>query len=71
MLCRAKPKLHMLQELCEMGPGNPARHATYRDEESGGSIVSLGRWRGGPSTPASVGQQALNKLCAAFVVPRP
>ena len=64
-----KPKLHLFQELCELEDGSPARHATYRDEETGGSIVALGRRRGGPHTPSSVGTQALLKFSAKYRMP--
>ena len=67
---RIKPKVHMLQELCEMEPGGrPTAHDTYRDEEFGGSVVALGRRRGGRTSPKSVGMQTLRKFCAKHRVP--
>ena len=67
---RVKPKLHMFQELCELDPGSPARHATNHDEETGGAVVGLGRRRGGPNTASSVGYQALLKCTAKVPSPQ-
>ena len=66
-----KPKMHMFQELCEMDEaGCPTAHSTYRDEEFGGSVVALGKRRGGHSTPKSVGMLTLAKFCSKHRVPR-
>ena len=68
---RVKPKMHMMQEMCEMaGHTSIGSTSTYRDEEFGGSVVAMGRRRGGHNTAASVGRQTLLKLCARFQVPR-
>ena len=65
-----KPKLHLFQELCEMEPqGRPVTHATYREEEFGGSVAALGRRLGGHNTPSSVGVQTLLKFRARHQLP--
>ena len=67
---RAKPKLHLFQELCEMElPGRPASHWTYREEEFGGAVAALGRRRGGANTAASIGIQTILKFCARHKLP--
>ena len=67
---RIKPKMHLMQELCEMEPNSrPSLHWTYRDEEFGGTVAALGRRLGGPNTAASVGVQTLLKFCALHKVP--
>ena len=67
---RVKPTMHLFQEMCEVETqGRPAANSTYRDEEFGGSLVALGRRRGGSNTPSSVGTQCLLKFCAKHRVP--
>ena len=67
---RIKPKMHFFQEMCEMSPGtSPLAHATYREEELGGSIVAIGRRLGGHISPVSVGMQTLLKFCAGHKLP--
>ena len=66
---RIKPKLHFMQELCEMEDGRPMTHSTYREEEFGGSVAALGRRLGGHNTAASVGTHTLLKFCARHKVP--
>ena len=56
-LFHVKPKLHLMQELCEMQASRPALHWTYRDEDFGGSIAQLGKRRGGNKSPAGLGRQ--------------
>ena len=38
---RTKPKLHQMQELCEMLEHNPSLNWTYRDEDFGGVMAQL------------------------------
>lgn len=44
---RAKPKLHLFQELCEMGRSCPSHCWTYRDEDFGGAVSRYVKRRGG------------------------
>eukprot|EP00974_Lingulodinium_polyedra_P099589 9645681-Lingulodinium_polyedra.AAC.1 len=44
-------------------------HATYREEEFGGSVAALGRRLGGHNTATSVGMQTLLKFCARHKLP--
>ena len=61
----------MMQDMCEMaGHTSIGSTSTYRDEEFGGTVVAMGRRRGGHNTAASVGSQTLLKCCARFQVPR-
>ena len=46
-LWRAKPKLHLFQELCEMQRNCPSHCWTYRDEDFGGAVARYVRRRGG------------------------
>eukprot|EP00974_Lingulodinium_polyedra_P002119 198667-Lingulodinium_polyedra.AAC.1 len=65
-----KPKLHFLQELCEMdADARPMACATYREEEFGGAVAAFGRRLGGQNSAASVGAQVLLKFCARHRVP--
>ena len=67
---RIKPKLHLMQELCEMSlPTCPAKHWTYRDEDRGGSLARLAQRRGGPKTPFSIGKTTLTKFRGNFRLP--
>ena len=66
---RAKPKLHLFQELCEHDEsGRPAAHRTYREEEFGGSMVAMARRRRKAHTAPSVALQVL-KFSARLKVP--
>lgn len=64
-----KPKMHLFQELCEMQDTRPAMHWTYRDEDFGGSLVSLGKRRGGKRTAKATGRQILTKFFARHPLP--
>jgi hypothetical protein len=67
---RVKPKMHMFQELCEMGEGTlPSLCWTYRDEDFGGSIAKYSRSRGGKNSPLSRGRNVLNAFLAKNKVP--
>ena len=67
---RIKPKMHLFQELCEMqGETRPAMHWTYRDEDFGGSIVALGKRRGGHKSVRATSRQILAKFCARYPLP--
>ena len=49
-----QPRLHMVQELCEMQlPSKPVLTGWYREEDFGGSVVSIGRVCGGRRTTTS------------------
>ena len=52
---RLKPKLHMMQELCELQTDNPSQNWTYQDEDFGGSMAACARVRGGSATAKVVG----------------
>ena len=65
-----RPKLHLMQELLEMDPSSdPVASWTYRDEDYGGSAVSLFRPRGGARSAATAGMHVLLKFCARHRVP--
>ena len=68
---RLKPKMHLLQELCEMQeqPSNPSLYWTYRDEDFGGSIAHISRRRGGMNSPNSTARSMLERFIAQNVVP--
>lgn len=67
---RVKPKLHLLQEMCEMSDNRPSQMWTYRDESFGGDMAKSARSRGGKNTPLSTGRNVLLKFCAKHLVPR-
>ena len=62
---KIKPKMHLWQEMnetcCEV---RPASTWTYRDEDFGGTMATLGRRRGGAGSPAVCGKSVLSKFCA-------
>ena len=68
-LWAVKPKLHLMQELCEMCTSNPSTHWLYRDEEFGGSCAQLGQKRGGQATPGVWGQTVLLSFLSMHNVP--
>ena len=69
-LWRVKPKMHLMQELCEMTEGiNPARSWTYRDEDFGGSMAHSGKRKGGKYTAIAVSRQVLTRYVSQFDVP--
>ena len=56
---RIKPKMHLVQELCEQGLGDrPALMWTYRDEHFGGALAKLARRRGVLTLPRRLGTQS-------------
>ena len=67
---RVKPKLHLLQEMCEMSDNRPSQMWTYRDESFGGDMAKAARARGGKNTPLQTGRNVLLKFCAKHRVPR-
>lgn len=70
-LWRVKPKLHLLQELCEMSAGaRPALFWTYRDEEFGGTCAQWARRRGGTHSAKAVGRSVLLRFITREAVPR-
>ena len=66
---RTKPKLHLQQELLEMGVDNPSLYWCYRDEDFGGTLASLSKSRGGHASPTSIAKRALEKFLAKHKVP--
>ena len=61
-LWRTKPKLHLMQELCELTGDNPTLYWCYRDEDFGGTLASLARSRGGHNSPGSIAKRVLLKF---------
>ena len=61
---RLKPKLHLMEEICEKQTDCPIHHATYRDEDSGGAMARWAKRRGGYNSVASTSRNALTKFCA-------
>ena len=60
----AKPKFHLWGEFAEyQSPvtGNPAFHWTYSDEDFVGWVAKLAGSRGGPTGPATVAKQVLQR----------
>ena len=68
-LWHVKPKLHMMQELCEMAGENPAKYWCYRDEDFGGSLAAFARHRGGSNSFAVSGTKMLTRFMAKHKVP--
>lgn len=66
---RMKPKVHLMQELCEMSAANPSLNWTYRDEDFGGSMAGFARVRGGRATAKVVGRNVLTKFQARHSLP--
>lgn len=68
---RVKPKLHLMQELCEEQLGSrPALLWCYRDEEFGGSCASMARRRGGRHSARSVAESVVLRFIAKESLPR-
>eukprot|EP00434_Breviolum_minutum_P014296 symbB.v1.2.012604.t1/scaffold820.1/size171332/11 len=61
---RLKPKLHLMEEICEKQTDCPIDHATYRDEDWGGAMARWAKKRGGYNSVASTSRNALTKFCA-------
>ena len=67
---RVKPKMHLMQELCEVQVGcRPALSWTYRDEEFGGSLAALARRRGGAHSASGVSKSVVLRFIARETVP--
>jgi hypothetical protein len=66
---RVKPKLHLFQEMCELGTACPSLCWSYRDEDFGGSLAQVSRRRGGSSSPAATAAALLAKFAAKHEVP--
>ena len=67
---RVKPKMHLMQELCEMTDGiDPVRSWTYRDEDFGGSMAHTGQRKGGKYTAIAVSRQVLTRFVTRYDVP--
>lgn len=67
VLWRVKPKLHLLQELCEyVAPvhGSPFTFQNYLDESIGGWVGKMGVRRGGPKRAAGVALNVLSRFRA-------
>ena len=61
---RLKPKMHLMEEICEKQTDCPIDHATYRDEDWGGAMARWAKRRGGYNSVASTSRNALTKFCA-------
>ena len=64
-----KPKVHLMQELCELTDTNPSTNWTYRDEDFGGSMAGMARVRGGRGSARVVGLNVLRKFIAKHRLP--
>ena len=61
---RLKPKLHLMEEICEKQSDCPIDHATYRDEDWGGAMARWAKRRAGYNSVASTSRNVLTKFCA-------
>ena len=67
---RVKPKLHLVQEMCEMTDGNkPQLTWTYRDEDFGGFMAQLARRKGGRNMVTSSCREVLRKFYTRTEIP--
>ena len=66
---RVKPKLHLMQELCETTSSCPSLHWCYRDEDFGGGTMQTGKRRGGKLKPRSTAHVILRKFTIKNKVP--
>ena len=64
-----KPKLHLMQELCEFDTSCPSLHWCYRDEDFGGGTMQTGKRRGGQLKPRSTGFVVLHKFTTKNKLP--
>ena len=69
-LFHVRPKLHLMQELCEMNDANPSLYWNYRDEDFGGTLAALSKRRGGSNNPTSTSRAMLFKFMASNSLPR-
>jgi hypothetical protein len=58
------PKLHLFQELCEECSTCPSLSWVYRDEDMGGTLMGLGRRRGGSNNITTTACSVLNRFIA-------
>ena len=63
-LWHVTPKLHLFQELCEECATCPSLSWVYRDEDMGGSLMGLGRRRGGSNNPTTTACTVLYRFIA-------
>ena len=66
---RMKPKLHLMEELCEKQTDNPLDHSTFRDEDWGGAAARWARRRAGPASVASTSSNVISKFGANNALP--
>lgn len=66
---RMKPKMHLMEELCEKRCDNPLDASTYRDEDWGGAVARWAKRRAGKNTVASTAKNVLTKFCANNKLP--
>lgn len=66
---RVKPKLHLMQELCEIDHSCPSTCWLYRDEDFGGSVAQLSRRKGGANRPHTTSWNVLRKFQAKHKLP--
>ena len=62
-LWKLKPKMHMVQEMCEVQSellGNPRKFWTYRDESFMGVVSSMAHSRGGSATASTIPLRVLD-----------
>lgn len=67
---RLKPKLHLMEELCEKQTDNPLDHSTYRDEDWGGAAARWAKRRGGTETVSTISRNVITKFCANNRLPK-
>ena len=63
-LWHVTPKLHLFQELCEECATCPSLSWVYRDEDMGGSLMGLGRRRGGANNVTTTACAVLYRFIA-------
>ena len=64
-----KPKLHLMQELCETTATCPSLHWCYRDEDFGGGTMQTGKRRGGRNKVQGTAATVLKKFMTKNPVP--
>ena len=63
-----KPKMHLFQELCSQGI-QPSQGWLYREEDFGGSLVSMAHKEGGIDTALSTSRTCLSRFCISAAPP--
>ena len=66
---KEKPKMHYFLEMCSDGT-KPSMVWTYRDEDFGGAVARMARWRGSARNPAAQSRQVLSHWRNGQPVPR-